>query len=75
MQQLWFLQEIGENKDPHEKYDKDLKDLLTEFNNQGHNIILMGDFNLPVYEANSLTSMLRDLGLCELIITSKYASQ
>ena len=34
----------------------------------------MGDFNLPIFEANSFTSMLKDLGLHELI-TSKYASQ
>ena len=34
----------------------------------------MGDFNLPVFEQNPFTSMLRNLGLRELI-TSKYATQ
>ena len=34
----------------------------------------MGDFNVPVYELKSFTSMLKELGLRKLI-TSKYASQ
>ena len=50
------MREKGENKDPHKKYDEDLWDLLKQFNDQGHNIILMGDFNLPIYEANSFTT-------------------
>ena len=48
--------------------------MLKQFNNEGHNIILMGDFNLLVHEVNLFTSMLKELGLRELI-TSKYASQ
>ena len=64
MQELCYLQEKGETKkDPHEKYDEDLKDLVKEFNAQGHNIILMGDFNLPIHEVNSFTSKLKDWGL------------
>ena len=51
------------NIDPIQKYDQDLKELIQEKLLNGHKIILMGDFNIPLDETNTLTDMLKDLGL------------
>ena len=71
MQQLQYLRDKGINSDPHDTFDADLKHLLETKLDDNHQIILMGDFNVPMDETNPFTTMLKDLGLKE-VITGKY---
>jgi len=71
MQQLQFLRNKGDITDPHDRFDNDLKSLIEEKLDNEHKIILLGDFNVPITKSNKFTTMLKDLGLQE-VITKKY---
>ena len=70
-QQLQYLRNAGIHTDPLETFDTDLKKLIENKLDNNHKIILMGDFNIPMNKNNSFTTMLKDLGLKE-VITEKY---
>ena len=57
--------------DPIQHFDEDLKDLIDTKIQENHNIILMGDFNIPINKQNKFTKMLSELGLHK-VITQKY---
>ena len=71
MQHLQYLRRNRIGEDPLTCFDRDLRNLITSRIEDGHKIILMGDFNVPMNEENTFTNMLRDIGLNE-IITQKY---
>ena len=71
MQQLKYLRNKEITTDPHACFDTDLQNLIESKIKEGHKIVLMGDFNVPMNKTNHFTSMLLDLGLQE-VITTKY---
>ena len=60
--------------DPHDKFELDLKSLIESKLQEGHKIILMGDFNVPVNRENRFTVVLTNLGLTETL-TKKYQAK
>ena len=70
MQQLQYLQNKEINTDPRVRFDQDLQQLIETKLEDGHKIVLMGDFNILMNKTNRFTSMLSDLGL-HGIITNK----
>ena len=70
-QQLQYLRDRGGTTDPHDQFDLDLKQLIKAKLKEGHEIILMGDFNVPINKTIKFTKMLTFLRLSG-VITKKY---
>ena len=70
MQQAVALDKLfpGQQREPHRQFINDLRDLIQSKVEDGHNILIAGDFNQDVQDNNlPLISMLRQFGLRELI--------